>query len=165
MEFWLSYHSSRVYLLLHSRSRSSIQLFNTSVFHLSTLVYHLAIPASSATMSCGKNKKAAAANKPKGRPGPKGKFKGFRLQYLESILPTYLQHVSKGTTLSYWAVATAGYWARFNWRNSDLGVEVDEETFKNASVRPDMDGELSVEDEKKKSDIMAKTNKVRNITY
>jgi hypothetical protein len=121
--------------------------------------------AFSATMARGKNKKAAAANKPKGRPGPKSKFKGFRLQYMESILPTYLKHVSKGTTPSYWAVATAGYWARFNWRNSDLGVEVDEETFNNASVRPDVDGELSAEDEEKKSHIMARTNKVHNIAF
>lgn len=85
----------------------------------------------------GKNKTAAASasTKPKGRPGPKGKFRGFRLEYMESIFPTYLEHVGKGTTTSYWAFAESGYWARFDWRNPDLTVEVDEDTFRNASSR------------------------------
>lgn len=112
----------------------------------------------------GKNKTAAASasTKPKGRPGPKGKFRGFRLEYMESIFPTYLEHVGKGTTTSYWAFAESGYWARFDWRNPDLTVEVDEDTFRNASVPPDKDGELSPEEVKQKAQVMVKTNKVRN---
>jgi hypothetical protein len=108
----------------------------------------------------GKNKSAAAATKPKGKPGPKGKFQGFRLEYLESVFPTYLDHVRKGTTTSYWAVVEAGYWARFNWRCSDLRAEADEDMFRNASVVPDKDGELTSEEEEEKGKMMLTTNKV-----
>jgi hypothetical protein len=113
----------------------------------------------------GKNKAAAASTESKGRPGPKGNFQGFRLEYMESIFPTYLQRVREGTTKSYWAVlvAEAGYWARFNWRHSDIKEEFDEDTFRNASVLPDIDGELSAKEEQEKAQVMMKTNKVHSI--
>jgi hypothetical protein len=109
----------------------------------------------------GKNKAAEASTKSKGKPGPKGNFLGFRLEYLESIFPIYLERVREGTTTSYWAVAEAGYWARFDWRHSDLKEECDEDAFRNASVLPDMDGELSAEEEEEKAQVIVKTNKVR----
>jgi hypothetical protein len=111
----------------------------------------------------GKNKAAAPSTKSKGRPGPKGNFQGFCLEYMESIFPTYLQRIREGTTTSYWAVAEAGYWARFNWRHSDLKEEFDEDAFRNVSVLPDVDGELSAKEKQEKAQIMVKTNKVHNI--
>jgi hypothetical protein len=53
----------------------------------------------------------------------KGNVQGFRLEYMESIFPTYIEHVREGTTTPYWAVPEAGYWARFDWRHSDLKEE------------------------------------------
>jgi hypothetical protein len=93
----------------------------------------------------------------------KGNVQGFRLEYMESIFPTYIEHIREGTTTSYWAVPEAGYRARFDWRHSDLKEESDEDAFRNASVLPDMDGELSAEEEQEKAQVMVKTNKVHSI--
>jgi hypothetical protein len=47
-------------------------------------------------------------------------------------------------------------------RLDTLKKEVDEDTFRNASVKPDKDGELLAE-EQDKAQVMVKTNKVHHI--
>lgn len=111
----------------------------------------------------GKNHKAAEEPKPKGRPGPKGNFMGFRLQYLQSIFPAYLESVKIGK--SFWSEAQDGYWERFDWRDHDLKVEANEDHYRNASVPPDVDGSLSEEELEMKTKVLSETNKVSTYIF
>lgn len=93
------------------------------------------------------------------KPGRKTHFQGFRLEFLDSIFPIYLSKIAKGE--SYWAEAKALFWARFSWRDWDLAVEANEDSYRNTSVLPDPDGSLTLEEQAEKTRVMTLIDRVR----
>ena len=93
----------------------------------------------------------------KRKPGPQGKFKGLRLEYLTSRLSAYETAVATSKTWEFWTDVYAGYWKRVEWRKA-LDEETDAAMFRDASVS--IETNLSEADAEHKTEKLKKVNKV-----
>ena len=133
----------------------------TSIFNIITSISH-----SFQFFMVGKNKKVAekALDAPKKKVGPKGNFLGLCLEYLKSVLPTYLSHHADGDETAYISTILASYYAKFNWwelnTKVDPASQVDLDHIANSSHVSDEDGSLTEEEKAQKGCNMEIINKV-----
>jgi len=100
-------------------------------------------------MSKKKNKTPASGqNDKKRKAGNQGKFSAKRVEFLQEHLPRYLEADVAHTTKAFFAGIITTYWEKFNWRFKAL------EEIPDGWTPPVNDDDLSVEEEKLKTDSM-----------